>query len=121
MTWDQARNMAGCELVELGAHTVTHPALVGLGGVARSREITESKRACEAIIGAPVVAFAYPYGDFDAETREVVKTAGFAFACGTQNGPANATSDIFALPRIYAPDLAGDEFEQALHTVCAFG
>jgi peptidoglycan/xylan/chitin deacetylase (PgdA/CDA1 family) len=121
MTSKEVRALVGDGLVAIGAHTVTHPVLSGLGAAACHREITESKLSCETLIGAPVAAFAYPYGDFDAEAREAVKTAGFAFACSMQRGPAHATSDFFALPRVHVPNVSGDAFEQALRLVSGSG
>jgi peptidoglycan/xylan/chitin deacetylase (PgdA/CDA1 family) len=121
MTSDEVRTIASDGLVSIGAHTVTHPVLVGLDAATYQREIGESKRACEDLIGGPVTAFAYPYGDFDVEAREAVKVAGFTFACGGRGGPAKSTSDIFALPRIYVSDMGGDAFEQALRAASAYG
>jgi peptidoglycan/xylan/chitin deacetylase (PgdA/CDA1 family) len=119
MTPEEVQALVGDRLVAIGAHTVTHPLLSGLGAAACHREIADSKLACEATIGAPVVAFAYPYGDFDAKAREAVKTAGFNLACSTQAGPTIATSDVFALPRIYVPSINGDAFEKALRLASA--
>jgi peptidoglycan/xylan/chitin deacetylase (PgdA/CDA1 family) len=121
MTGAEVRELVADGLVTIGAHTVTHPVLAGLGTVACHREITESKRVCEALIGAPVASFAYPYGDFDAKAREAVKTAGFSFACSVQHGPAFATSDVFALPRIHVSNWDGDTFERALRSASAIG
>jgi peptidoglycan/xylan/chitin deacetylase (PgdA/CDA1 family) len=121
MTCNEVRALVTDRLVTIGAHTVTHPVLAGLEIAACHREITESKLACEALIGAPVESFAYPYGDFDAKVRGAVKTAGFTFACSTQRGPAVATSDIFALPRIPVSNWDGDAFEWALRSASAFG
>lgn len=117
MTGDEVRALVADGLVTIGAHTVTHPVLAGLGAADCHREITESKLACEALIGAPVAAFAYPYGDFDAKAREEVRTAGFIFACSARRRPASATSDVFALPRIPVSNWDGDAFERALRSV----
>jgi glycosyltransferase involved in cell wall biosynthesis/peptidoglycan/xylan/chitin deacetylase (PgdA/CDA1 family) len=114
MTNEEVKALVADELVTIGAHTVTHPALPSLEAGACRREIAESKLACEALIGAPVSTFAYPYGDFDANVRKEVRSAGFAIACSTKRGPLVATSDGFALPRFYAPNVGGDAFEQAL-------
>ena len=119
MTGAEVRALVTDGLVTIGAHTVTHPVLPALGAAACHREITESKIACETLIRAPVTAFAYPYGDFDAKAREAVKTAGFAFACSTRHGFVVATSDIFALPRIHVSNFGGDEFERALDSASA--
>ena len=119
MTSDEVRSLVAGDLVTIGAHTVTHPMLAGLGAAACRREIRESKQACEVLCGGPITAFAYPYGDFDAEAREAAKAAGFAFACSTQQGPATAASDVFALPRIHVPDMDGDAFERAVRLASA--
>ena len=69
--------------------------------------------ACESLVDSPVTAFAYPYGEFDANARRAVEAAGFTVACSTQRGPAVTSSDVLALPRIHVPNLDGDAFEQA--------
>jgi peptidoglycan/xylan/chitin deacetylase (PgdA/CDA1 family) len=121
MTSMEVRTLVADGLVTIGAHTVTHPALAGLGAAACRREIIESKVVCEALVGAPVTSFAYPYGDFDAMARDEVKTAGFAFACSMRRGPAFATSDVFALPRIHVHNWDGDAFERALQSASVAG
>jgi peptidoglycan/xylan/chitin deacetylase (PgdA/CDA1 family) len=119
MTKREVQELVTDGLVSIGAHTVTHPMLAGLESSACHREISDSKLACESIIGAPVESFAYPLGDFDAKAREAVKSAGFTFACSTMHGPAFATSDVFALPRIHVSDWSGDAFERALRSASA--
>ncbi len=119
MTSNEVQTIVSDGLVTIGAHTVSHPMLSGLGETACRREIAQSKRVCEDITGRPVMTFAYPYGDFDIMAREAVKTAGFVLACSTRSGPAAATSDIFALPRVHVPNTDGDEFERILRSVSA--
>ncbi len=119
MTREEVRELVTGGLVTIGAHTVTHPVLAGLEAAACHREISDSKSACEEIIGGPVESFAYPFGDFDADAREAVKTAGFTLACSTMHGPALATSDVFALPRIHVFNWGADAFERALQSASA--
>jgi peptidoglycan/xylan/chitin deacetylase (PgdA/CDA1 family) len=119
MTDGEVRTLVEDGLVAIGAHTVTHPALPRLDAAACQREIMESKRVCEDLIGAQVTDFAYPYGDFDVVAHEAVRTAGFAFACSTVPRRASTTSDIFALPRIHVSDLDGDAFERSLRSASA--
>jgi peptidoglycan/xylan/chitin deacetylase (PgdA/CDA1 family) len=114
MTSEEVQRLVTGGLVTIGAHTVTHPMLPELELGARHHELTASKLACEAIVQDLVTAFAYPYGQYNAVVRDAVKTAGFALACSTRQAPVVATSDVFALPRIYVPDLDGDAFEQRL-------
>ena len=49
-------------LVEIGAHTVTHPVLARLPLPEQEAEIRQSKACLEKILGRPVTSFAYPYG-----------------------------------------------------------
>lgn len=62
---------------EIGAHTMTHPHLSQLDAAAAREEIVRSKETLEAITGAPVPSFCYPYGDHNQETKRIVREAGF--------------------------------------------
>ena len=116
MTRKEVRALVTDGLVTIGAHTVTHPALSELGPAACHQEITESKLTCEALTGAPAAGFSYPYGDFSANARRAVMSAGFAFACSSRHGPTTKACDLFALPRINVHNWNGDAFEQALRS-----
>jgi peptidoglycan/xylan/chitin deacetylase (PgdA/CDA1 family) len=119
MTRAEVRTLVADGSVSIGAHTVTHPVLTGLGYAACRRESIESKITCEELTGKPVVAFSYPYGDFDSEACEAVKACDFIFACGKQTGYVSRQSDVFTLPRVYVPNIDGDAFEQLLRSVPA--
>ncbi len=103
MTHDQVRRLhrAG---IEVGAHTVSHPILVGLGAEAARHEITAGKHELEAIIGARVSLFAYPNGkpasDYDGRHVAIAMEAGFEAAFSTVWGTADRSSDMFQIPRI---------------------
>jgi len=88
---------AGCEI---GAHTMTHPQLDGLTRSAAAREITQSKRVLERLLGRPVDSFAYPHGRYDAAVRQLVIDAGFRSAAAVTDTPSPAGDDWFALARI---------------------
>jgi peptidoglycan/xylan/chitin deacetylase (PgdA/CDA1 family) len=119
MSRREVRLLVDGELITIGAHTVTHPALTATEIDASRREIAESKAACEALVGKPVPGFAYPYGEVDERVRSVVEEAGFAFACSTRSGPVTAKSDLLTLPRVVAADWDGDTFERALEVASA--
>lgn len=107
------RPMTAGELAELvapgwftlGGHTLDHPDLPELDDAAAVAQIAGGKAEAEAVAGAPVAAFAYPYGRFDARVRGLVQKAGFDWACTTQHGYIRASRhDRFALPRVAADD-----------------
>jgi peptidoglycan/xylan/chitin deacetylase (PgdA/CDA1 family) len=102
-------------LITLGAHSVTHPALTGLGRNEQRRELVESRRDCEEYAQAPIRGFAYPYGDFDSGTRTELAAAGYAYGCSTVSRPVTAFSDALVLPRVQVLDWDGDELESELN------
>jgi peptidoglycan/xylan/chitin deacetylase (PgdA/CDA1 family) len=117
MTADQVRQLAAGGLVSVGAHTVTHPVLTDLDPLACRHEVTASKLVCEALVGTSVAAFAYPFGEFNAATSEIVRNAGFAFACTTRRGGVDPVFNMFELPRVYVPNVDLDVFERRLQHV----
>ena len=92
-------------LVELGAHTVTHPALTFLSRLESRREIEDSGLRCRALATKCVNGFAYPYGDMSSEVRSDVARLGFSWACSTEGGFVDGKQlDIYALPRVAVPN-----------------
>lgn len=80
MSYDQLQTAARSELVEIGAHTLTHPDLSALPIDKQKQEIMESKRTLADITGKPVRYFAYPSGEYTRETIDLVKNSGYAAA-----------------------------------------
>jgi peptidoglycan/xylan/chitin deacetylase (PgdA/CDA1 family) len=119
MTHDEVRALAADGLVEIGAHTVTHPLMVELDAATCWNEISQSKVACEELTGTPVAAFAYPYGAFDSKVRAAVGEAGFSCACAGNFSAVETASDVLALPRMQVRDWDGDRFQRALHEISA--
>jgi peptidoglycan/xylan/chitin deacetylase (PgdA/CDA1 family) len=114
LSLEEAVALAKGDLVEVGAHTVTHPALSTLPGASQRDEILQSKARLEEIVGCPVTSFAYPYGDVSAETAGIVREAGFARACSTGAGLVELSTDPFQLPRRYVQDWDGEAFSRRL-------
>lgn len=85
---------------EVGAHTRDHPHLPELDPDAGAEEIGSSRTDLEALTGAPVATFAYPYGELTEETVATVATAGFDGACTTESRLARAGDDPLRIPRL---------------------
>ena len=98
------------DLVEVGAHTVTHPALPRLSPDSQRDEISGSKSQLEEILDRPVASFSYPYGNLSQQTVGIVRKAGFSCACSTRAGAVSLSSERFQLPRVEVQDWDGDEF-----------
>ncbi|MEO8370912.1 MAG: polysaccharide deacetylase family protein [Candidatus Solibacter sp.] len=101
-------------LIEIGAHTVTHPALPELSVEQQRSEISGSKERLEAKLGAPVVSFAYPFGASNADSAELVRLSGFQCACATVAAPVDRDTDPFQLPRVQVCNWERDEFYRHL-------
>ncbi len=101
-------------LVEIGAHTVSHPKLAALAPAAQEREIGDSRDFLAAIVGHPITSFAYPHGRHDGTTRRLVREAGFQRACTSQYGTVRRHTDPLRLPRLEVPDCDGDAFARIL-------
>ncbi len=97
--WDQqsglrARNLLTLEQiremqkhgVEFGSHTLTHPWLPGVSDAEMRREVGDSKRRLEDMLGTAVNSFAYPSGGVDRRVRSAVAAAGYKLAFTTLPG-----------------------------------
>lgn len=102
------------DLVEVGAHTVTHPLLSATAIASQRDEIRQSKACLEEVLGLPVTSFAYPYGGYVAETVDLVREAGFERACSTFEDTVRRRVDRFQLPRVEIRDWDGEEFARRL-------
>ena len=100
--------LAAGALVEIGAHTSTHPPLPSLARHAQRAEIRSSKQRLEAVLGRPVVSFSYPHGEYRRRTVACVREAGFRLACVGGQRAVMPRSSVFELPRIQVENVAGD-------------
>lgn len=72
--------LAVAEKHEIGAHTLDHVDLTGIPAEQAQAEIAGSKAYLEDILGKSVRMFCYPYGRYNARTKEIVASCGFAGA-----------------------------------------
>ncbi len=107
---DEVKALGEGGLIELGAHTRTHPSLRVLSPSRQMEEIAGSKDQLENIIGRPVISFSYPHGEYSFETTELVEKAGFRSACTTRFNCVLPGADPFQLPRFQIADWSGEEF-----------
>jgi peptidoglycan/xylan/chitin deacetylase (PgdA/CDA1 family) len=97
---DELRGLAALhKVIELGAHTVSHPRLDEVNLEHARREIAESKRLLQSIIDKPVQTFAYPHGAYDDRARELVIEAGFQSAAAVKNALSHDADDPWAIAR----------------------
>lgn len=89
--------------IEFGCHTTTHPNLLQISEDNAREEITDSKKILEEQLNSAIIAFAYPYGQgaYDEKSRQMVKEAGYSFACGIKQGKVSLPiTDPYCLRRL---------------------
>lgn len=111
---DEVMSLVDGELVDIGAHTVTHPVLADLPAATQRDEISESKKHLETFLQRPVKYFSYPHGSFTDETQKLVREAGLLCGCASHNDVVTSNSSLFYLPRFWVPDQDGDTFARWL-------
>ena len=89
--------------MQIGAHTITHPILGGLGDAQARDEIQGSKRFLEQLLGERVGLFAYPNGkpaeDYTPQSVNIVRSLDFDAAVSTAWGTTGAGDDLFQMRR----------------------
>jgi peptidoglycan/xylan/chitin deacetylase (PgdA/CDA1 family) len=111
--WDHAKGIACKPLMqasharawiaggqEVGAHTRTHADLTQLSEADAMQEIAGSKHELEAVTGAAVSQFCYPYGHYTAAHAQQVQQAGYAAATTTARARASGQDALWELPRV---------------------
>jgi peptidoglycan/xylan/chitin deacetylase (PgdA/CDA1 family) len=109
MTADAVRSLSS-QVIDLGGHGRTHVPLPMLPPKVREQEIAggRSELASLAGIGQPR-GFAYPHGEWDSTTREMVIGAGYRWAVTTSEAKINRRRhDPFALPRLKIGNWSGE-------------
>lgn len=127
----EIRDFARHPLVSVGAHTVSHRFLSGLGEAEAAAEFSANRSYLEDLLGQPVLDIAYPYGGEDAcGAREARLAAEAGFRAGFTTRPGQLFADHLGhphlLPRIdvgYAPQSASALASRlnGLHRVIASG
>ncbi len=106
VNWEQVRIMDEGGWVSFGAHTMHHPILAYLTDPAEMRrEVAECRQVLEQKLGHAVRTFAYPVGQAQHISQEVVQAvrdAGYDWALTTSYGINTPQTDPLLLKRIEA-------------------
>ncbi len=97
---DQLRQLASDPLCTVGCHTCTHPNLSTLTVEQQLRELADCKTDLERLLGIEIRHLAYPHGDYNADTLQIVKELGFATAVTTSGRPVRTDARPLELDRI---------------------
>lgn len=88
---------------EIGGHTTTHSILGAQDEQVALTEIQSNKTDLETILDSKIKTFAFPNGyfprDFNQSHIDMIKTAGFKFACSTNDGGITSKSNRYSISR----------------------
>jgi peptidoglycan/xylan/chitin deacetylase (PgdA/CDA1 family) len=86
---------------DIGSHTRHHVRLPECDAATAQVEIAQSKQELEALTGAEVRHFCYPYGQFGPEHERMAADAGYVSATTVNRGRARVGQDgLLRLPRV---------------------
>ena len=101
-------------LIEIGAHTKSHPFLSRIPVERQKEEIQSSKAELEELVNKPVSGFAYPNGDCTAGLQNIVRETGYLYACSSHRDLAWHNRQRYALPRFWPKDWDRKRFAREL-------
>ncbi len=84
--------------MQFGSHSLTHRLLTDLSDKELEREVGDSKRKLEDLLGTEVFCIAYPWGGVDGRVRAAAARAGYKIGMTTQEG-FNRCEDPLCLRR----------------------
>ena len=87
--------------IQIASHTVDHANIGGNASFyAALRQLADSKRALENLLGHPVVDFAYPSGKFTATSIAALKQAGYDTAVTEMSSVDHSLADRYTWTRV---------------------
>jgi peptidoglycan/xylan/chitin deacetylase (PgdA/CDA1 family) len=98
LSWSEAKEMKKFG-IDFGSHSATHPDLTTIPIRDAESEIVGSKREIEDRLGESVDTFAYPYGRYNRQIKDIVRNH-FVGACSTRLGNVRTGADRYAMRRI---------------------
>lgn len=109
MTAAEVRDLVSDGVLTIGAHTVSHCMLSRLSTADKVAEIERSRDDCRRLAGREPTCFAYPHGDLDGESIELVRAAGFRLACTSRPELVWSDTDPYTIPRVVVGDWTADQ------------
>ena len=93
-----------CELesagMEIGSHGWRHVPFPSLSSRQQLEEMIRSKHELEDLLGRPVEGFAFPFGQYTAESLGLLERAGYRYGCTTRSGRFNPAESPYEIRRI---------------------
>ncbi|MEI7818990.1 MAG: polysaccharide deacetylase family protein [bacterium] len=100
MNWNDIKLLDSSGLIEIGGHTVDHLSLPAQTPAVQKFQIEQNKRDIESQLGHPIKQFAFPYGNLNAASMNLVREAGYETAVCTIDGSIQSIDILYSLHRV---------------------
>ncbi|TXK23333.1 polysaccharide deacetylase family protein [Pontibacter qinzhouensis] len=114
MSEDQLVELSSSDLFDIGAHTVSHPALAFHSKAVQKQEIAQNVRDLQVLTGTNVSMLAYPYGNYNNESVQVAEELGFMAALTTEEEIITKKSDAYRMGRFQVSNWNKEEFAKKM-------
>ena len=114
MNNDELEVLANNKLFSLGIHTMTHPALASHSKAIQSAEIAGSKDYLNDLGYPQINAIAYPYGNYNDDTRSIVLQNNIPIGFTTSQEVVTRNSSPLHLGRFQVNNCSGTELIEKL-------
>jgi len=108
MNWQQIKELHKENFVEIGNHSHSHEYLVDEAASVIKKDILQSIKIFKEQLGKNSDFFSYPFGEYNLEFKEIIKSLNFRYAFGQHSGVMDETKDFFELPRFPINEKYGD-------------
>lgn len=109
MGWDDIKRLKKYNQVTLGLHPASYTRLTENSPNDIRRQVNNALTRYRQILKTEPRFFAYPFGEYTKEFRDIVASSGFEAALGQQSGVAYTGSDMYVLPRFAMTESYGDD------------
>ncbi len=114
MSNEQLKDLVCNPLFKAGIHTMTHPALALHTKEEQQKELLTCKATLEQQLNQKFDIVAYPYGNFNDETLQVMQENHLSAGFTTQAQTITRNSDTYTLGRFQVSNQPSKDFEQQL-------
>ena len=108
MSWDEIKELAKEDFVEIGNHSHTHEYLVDESNEVIKKDIKTSIDIFKKKLGKNSEFFSYPFGEYSMNFINIIKSLGFKYAFGQHSGVVDETKDFYELPRFPINEAYGE-------------
>ena len=114
MSREELLEMSSGRYINIGVHTITHAALGAFPKHVQQLEINGCKEFLDDNLDKNHLSIAFPYGNYNRDTLEVIKTLGLKGAFTTDPKPVTIKSDVYQLGRFQVLNQTGEKFKKQL-------